>query len=251
MTTHIHLEHGMTILKARLEHPFPGVPGATSPAAIPFVTLSREVCAGATTLGRALLPKLNAQFGEEGQEWVLLDKDLVNYALTRHDLSERLARYLPEDQVSGIEATIGEIIGLHPSIWELEHQVAQTIVQLAHVGRFIFVGRAAHLLTQSLPGGFHVRLVAGKESRLRRFMEAYDCGIGEAESRLDQADIARRRFVRSHFGRDITDPHTYDLVINTDRIPAASATPLVLEGLRQRLESARNPACEPAISNGS
>jgi len=237
MTTHIHLEHGMSILKTRLEHPFPGAPGGTSRAVLPFVTLSREVCAGATTLGRALLPKLNAQFGEDGQEWVLLDKDLVNYALTRHDLSERLARYLPEDQVSGIEATIGEIIGLHPSIWELEHQVAQTIVQLAHVGRFIFVGRAAHLLTQSLPGGFHVRLVAGKEARIRRYMELHGCSADEAEANLDQADLGRRRFVRSHFGKDVSDPHTYDLIINTDRISSGTAAALVLEGLRQRIES--------------
>lgn len=241
MTTHIHLEHGMSILKARLETPFPGAPNSTIPSAVPFITLSREVCAGATTLGRALVPKLNESFGGDGQEWVLLDKDLVNHALTRHDLSERLARYLPEDQISGIESAIGEIIGLHPSIWDLERKVAETIVQLAHVGRFVFVGRAAHLLTESLPGGFHVRLVAGKDARIRRFMEMNSCGAAEAEARLDQADLARRRFVRSHFGKDVTDPHTYDLVINTDRIPALSATSLVLEGLRLRLEKAKAP----------
>jgi cytidylate kinase len=238
----------MTILKARLETPFPGARNAASPADVPFITLSREVCAGATTLGRALLPGLDEAFGEKGQEWVLLDKDLVNYALTRHDLSERLARYLPEDQISGVEATIGEIIGLHPSIWELEHQVAQTIVQLAHVGRFIFVGRAAHLLTKSLPGGFHVRLVAGRDARIRRFMELHGCGADEAESRLDQGDLARRRFVRSHFGGDINDPHTYDLVINTDRISCATARALVLEGLRQRVAAAREPGLAPGES---
>ena len=88
------------------------------------------------------------------------------------------------------------------------------------MGRIVFVGRASHLLTQSLPGGFHVRLVAGKETRIRRLMELQHVGEGEARSIIERTDLGRRRFVKSHFGRDIDDPHTYDLVINTDRIRA-------------------------------
>jgi cytidylate kinase len=240
MTTHAYLEHGMTILKTRLEGPTANPGADLSNAVRPFLTLSREVCAGATTLGRLLLPRLNAEFGEAGEEWVLLDKDLVTYALTRHDLSEQLARFLPEDKVSELDAAIGEIVGLHPSIWELEHQVSQTIEQLARLGRFIFVGRAAHLLTQSLPGGFHVRLVAGRETRIRRFMELQGCDSEKAEDNIVRTDLGRRRFVKSHFGREIDDPHTYDLVINTDRISPETSAALVMEGLRRQISAARN-----------
>lgn|ERR1035438_7504170 len=239
MSAHAYLEHGVSILKARLESPNAGLSAAASHVINPFVTLSREVCAGATTLGRSLLPRLNLEFGEDGQEWVLLDKDLLGFALARHDLPEQLARYLPEDKISEIDAAIGEMIGLHPSIWELEQRVAQTIVQLAHVGRFIFVGRAAHLLTLSLPGGFHVRLVAAKEARVRRLMELQGCDTGAAESHIDRTDNARRKFVKSHFGREIDDPHTYDLVINTDRISPGAAANLVLEGLRHQMGNVR------------
>jgi cytidylate kinase len=241
MTTHAYLDHGVSILKARLGSPVPGAAPATVSASHPFITLSREVCAGATTLSHKLLPRLNAEFGEEGEEWVLLDKDLISYALARHELPEQLARFLPEDKISEIDALIGEIFGLHPSIWELEQHVAQTIVQLAHVGRIVFVGRASHLLTESLPGGFHVRLVAGKDTRVRRYMELQHVQADEAESIIERTDLGRRRFVKSHFGRDIDDPHTYDIVINTDQISPDTAATMVLDGLRQKAGSLRGP----------
>jgi cytidylate kinase len=239
MTTHAFLEHGMSILKARLASPMAGSAPTPSPEARPFITLSREVCAGATTLSRVLLPRLDSEFGQEDEQWVLLDKDLLSYALARHELPEQLARYLPEDHVSEVNSLIGEIVGLHPSIWELEERVAQTILELAHVGRIIFVGRAAHLLTQSLPGGFHVRLVASKDTRIRRAMELQGTGAREAESLIERTDHGRRRFVKAHFGRDIDDPHTYDLVINTDRVSPETAGNLVLEGLRHNAACAR------------
>jgi cytidylate kinase len=253
MTPHAYLDHGVSILKARLGSPTTGAAPAVAAAHHPFITLSREVCAGATTLSHSLLPRLNAEFGAPGEEWILLDKDLLSYALARHELPEQLARFLPEDKISEIDALIGEILGLHPSLWELEHQVAQTIVQLAHVGRIVFVGRASHLLTQSLPGGLHVRLVAGKETRIRRLMELQHVHEGEARSVIERTDLGRRRFVKSRFGRDIDDPHTYDLVINTDRILPGTAAALVIEGLRQKAACAaaspeRHPGTWPSES---
>jgi cytidylate kinase len=235
MTTHAYLDHGVSILKARLGNPQAGAAPIASVTSRPFITLSREVCAGATTLSHSLIPRLNAEFSEPGEEWILLDKDLISYALARHELPEQLARYLPEDKISEIDALIGEILGLHPSIWELEQQVAQTIIQLAHVGRIVFVGRASHLLTESIPGGFHVRLVAGMENRIRRMMELQHMDEGEARELIERTDHGRRRFVKSHFGRDIDDPHTYDIIINTDQVLPATAAAIVVEGLRQKV----------------
>lgn len=231
MSTHAYLESGMAILKARLSSPGDGTP-SPSTAVRPFITLSREVCAGATTLANRLLPILDSEFAEGGERWVLLDRDLLTYALAHHGFPEQLARFLPEDKISEVDSVIGEIMGLHPSIWALEQQVAQAIVQFAHVGRIIFVGRAAHLLTQAMPGGFHVRLVAGKETRVRRMMSLHGMTEGQAETQIEHTDLGRRRFVRSHFSKDIDDPHTYDLVINTDRISPETAAALVVEGLR-------------------
>jgi cytidylate kinase len=239
MTTHAYLENGIAILKARLAGPMTQARRETS-AVRPFITISRETCAGASTLGKLLLPRLDVEFGKEDEDWILLDKDLLTFALAHHELPETLARYLPEDKVSEIEAMIGEMVGLHPSIWNLENQVAEAIIQLAHVGRIIFVGRAAHILTRSIPGGFHVRLVASKDNRIRRLMGVEAAGADEAQTLVERTDSGRNRFVRSHFGQDINDPHSYDLVINTDRISPGTASTLVVEGLRHQIRSAES-----------
>jgi cytidylate kinase len=239
MITHSSLDSGVAILKARIASPEAGAP-STGRAVRPFITISRESGAGATTLGRLLISRLDAEFGQEGHGWRLLDKDLLNFALEHDALPKSLARYLPEDKISEIDALIGEVVGLHPSIWTLEHRVAKTIIHLADAGRVIFVGRAAHLLTHALPGGFHVRLVAPRDIRVRRLIESEGIGSKEAEAQVDRTDYGRRRFVRSHFGRDIDDPQSYDLIINTGRISPGTATALVIEGLRHQVRIAND-----------
>jgi cytidylate kinase len=51
---------------------------------------------------------------------------------------------------------------------------------------------------------------------------------------VDSTDLARRRFVKTKFGTDIDDPHTYDLVVNTDLMPPETVAAVVMEGFKQR-----------------
>ncbi|MFA5057616.1 MAG: cytidylate kinase-like family protein, partial [Opitutaceae bacterium] len=201
----------------------------------PFITISRETGAGATTLGQLLLPLLDRQFGPGNQRWVLLDKNLLTHALTVHHLPERLAEFLPEDRIPELRAVIGELVGLHPPLWQIEQKVTETIRQLAEIGHVIFVGRAAQLITQALPGGFHLRLVASRASRVNRMMALLNCDARSAEMHIQKNDRARRRFLKTYFDREIDDPHLYDLVINTDRVAPASAALLVAQALGDKL----------------
>lgn len=239
-STHPFLDQGLSILNVRLSNPpKPGAPGVSTAPAKPFITLSRECCAGASTLGQELIPLLDAEFGESGQNWLFLDRDLIARALNSHQLPERLAQYLPEDRISEIKALVGELVGLHPSLWQLEQKISEAIMQLADLGRVIFAGRAAYLVTRGMPGGLHVRLVAPLEVRIRRMMAMEHCSADTAAQKLASVDAARRRYVRTNFDREIDDPHLYDLVINTERITPEAAAQLVLTTLRTR---AHHPA---------
>ena len=231
------LDFGLKVLQTRLR-PVSAAPLAATAGPPPFLTLSRETGAGAATLGHHLLASLETEAGgHPAEHWALFDKDLLTCALRQQQLPGRLAEFLPEDRVSEITATIGELVGLHPSLWELEHQVMAAILQLAHLGRVILIGRAAHLITHSLPGGLHVRLVAPLESRIHRVMAAQECSAAEAEARILKSDRARERYVRTNFGHAAGDQLDFDLVINTDRIPPSQAAPLVLGALQKRLDS--------------
>lgn len=234
MPQRTYLERGLSVLEARLQNPQTGFASHVTDAR-PFVTVSRETGAGATTLGKLLVPLLDESLGEEGQGWVFLDKNLLVQALARRNLPERLAEHLPEDKISEIKAVIGELVGLHPPLWELECQVAEAILQLAHMGRVILVGRASFLITRSLPGGLHVRLVASMEVRTRRMMALLECSAAEAEEYIRKIDRGRQRHLRTRFEQDIEDPHTYDLVINTDRMSPRTVAHLVARALHDRL----------------
>lgn len=250
MTQRSHVETGLSVLEARLQNPQPGVVRPTTEVR-PFITLGRETGAGATTTGQALVPLLDRAFKEQGQGWVFLDKNLLAHALASHNLPERLAQHLPEDKVSEIKAVIGELVGLHPSLWVLEHKVAEAILQLANVGRVVIAGRAAYLITQSLPGGFHVKLAASADVRIERMMRLLNCDAAAATAYIWKTDRARRRFVRTRFERDPDDPHLYDLVINTDRMSPGAVAHIILEGLRNRmldLETANRPGSTSPFS---
>lgn len=236
-TTHTYLEHGLSILHAKLQ---PSRTDSRSPltaSARPFLTLSRESCAGATALGEYLVPLLDEHLGTDGRSWMFLDKDLLTKALTQHHLPEHLAHFLPEDRLPEIQGLIGEIVGLHPPLWDLEHRVAEAILQIAKLGGVIFADRAAHLITRCLPAGLHVRLIAPLAARVQRMQTTRNCDAVTATGLLREADRARRRYVQANYGTELDDPHAYDLTINTDQITTATAAELVLCALQARQHS--------------
>lgn len=239
--SHPFLQQGLSIFNAQLKPSTQRFASPHSGTVYPFLTISRETCAGATTLGKHLLPLLNEQMGEEERSWMFLDKNLINHALTHHHLSEQLADYLPEDRISEIKGMIGEMVGLHPPLYELEHQVAEAILNFAKLGHVILSGRAAHLITGNLPGGFHVRLVASLETRIQRAQLNYQCDRTTALSLVNDNDSARQRHVRTNFEQNLDDPHTYDLVINTDRVTPTTAAHLVLSAMQERMAAIMPP----------
>ncbi len=239
MSQHAYLERGLTVLEARLKPAAQAGQVGYPVEPRPFITLSRETCAGATTVGQLLVPMLDEALGEPGHPWVFLDKNLIAHALAQRNLPERLAEYLPEDKISEINGIIGELTGLHPPLWELEQEVLETILQLAQVGRVILVGRASFVITKSLPAGFHVRLVASEEVRIRRMMSMLNCSEALAREQIRKADRGRRRYLRARFGDNPEDVHLYDMVINTDRISAATTGRIIVDALRDRLTGLR------------
>jgi cytidylate kinase len=248
MTPHTYLEHGLSVLHARLRTPR----ASTNPAARvdvhPFITLSRETGAGATTVGQELVPLLDRAVADDGPRWVLLDRDLLDQALKHHRLPATLAEYLPEDRISEIRATIGELVGLHPSLWQLEQKVAEAVLQLAHVGHVILAGRAAHLITRSLSGGLHVRLVASRDVRIGRVAAEMHCSRATAAEHVDKNDDARRRFVRANFDADLDDPHAYDLVVNTDHLSARATAELIVTALKRHTHEPSALSVRPTLT---
>lgn len=257
MSQRASIETGLSVLEARLRSPQEGQ-GPRGARVRPFITFGHETAAGASTVGHLLVPLLDQSIREEGPGWVFLDKNLLAQVLATHNLPERFAEFLPEDKISEIKAVIGELVGLHPSLWELEHKVSEAIMQFAYLGHVVIAGRAAYLITRSLNGGFHVRLTAPAEVRIERMTKLLQCSSAIAAAHVRDTDNARRRYVRTRFGRDVEDPQLYDLIINTGRMTPLAVAHLIAEALRSRMRDleqsgqtqSASPFAAPAARDG-
>lgn len=209
-------------------------PGSPTPPAGLFVTLSREAGAGASSLARLVADHLNCNLAPGESLWRVFDGNLVESMLRELDYPESLARFLPEDAVSEIDSSIGEIVGLHPNLWGLVQQTNFLIRQLAGEGRCILIGRGANFATAALPHGLHVRLVGDSASRAEHMARHLRISPKQAAARNTRADNARRRYVQTHFDRDIDDPRAYDLVLNTTQIPLTEAASLLVHLIAAR-----------------
>ena len=182
---------------------------------LPFVTLSRQAGAGAETVAHLLSEKLNADLATGAQPWMVFDKNLITKVLEDADLPQEIAKLVLEDKDTTVQALLGEVLGLHPSMWTIFHHTSDTILKLARLGRCIIVGRGAEIITARLKCGIHVRLVAPESTRLAHLEKHFQWDAKAAAKYLHEHDEGRRRYVKSNFQRDIDDPTLYHATLNT------------------------------------
>ncbi len=202
-----HAESYLNIQLSRSGH------GPLSTPVGPFVTVSREAGAGGSTYAQLLATRLDELLPGE-TPWTVFDRNLVETVLQSEHLSPQLARFLPEDKVSEIDASIGELLGLHPNLWSLTQRTNDLMRELARVGHVILVGRGANCATEHVANGLHVRLVASPAYRCNHIGRELNVLPAEAVNVLVRTDAARRSYVRSVFQTEITRADGYDVVFN-------------------------------------
>ncbi|MFT3829431.1 MAG: cytidylate kinase-like family protein [Opitutaceae bacterium] len=230
METHPSIEKAKAYLDLQFGRPL----GEYHASSGPFITISRECGTGGNALGAELARRLDRLNSVEDAAWTVFDRNLVGQMLEDNHLSSTLARFLPEDKISEVESSVGEIVGLHPSIWTLVHQTNNLMRRLARLGRVILVGRGGNYATEGCARGLHVRLVGSAESRAKRIARLLGLTPEQALAYGRRVDHARRDYVRSFFEADIDDSGAYDLVLNMDRFTTESAADLLVAVLRSR-----------------
>ena len=178
------------------------------------VTISRQAGSGGHSVAERLAELIKA--GEHGENWMIFDRNLVEKVLEDHKLPARLSRFMPENRISAIADTMDELFGLHPPSWILVRKTSETILHLAELGNVILIGRAANIVTRRMPHVFHVRLVSPLEKRVERLQQSNGLTAKAALKLAEEQELARRRYVKQFFAKNIDDPLLYHLVLNTD-----------------------------------
>src|SRR5262245_18529365 len=118
----------------------------------PVVMIARQSGCGAQGVAEKLAAYLEAPAQESSWPWKVFDSNLVRKVLADHKLPRRFARFMSEDRASELSDTMDELLGMHPLAWTLVRHTTETILQLAHRGNVILIGRGANVVTKNLPG---------------------------------------------------------------------------------------------------
>lgn len=109
----------------------------------------------------------------------------------------------------------------------------------------VLVGFGSMLIFAGDRDAVHVRVIAPVEVRAARIRRQYQLSRENAESILATADKKHKRFVATVFNVDLTDPHLYDLTLNTASLSADECVSAIMATIRER-EVCRVMECSTA-----
>jgi hypothetical protein len=193
----------------------------------PCITISRQTGAGADKVSEALIKFFEVFKKENAPQWTVFDKNLIEKVLEDYNLPQRLAQVMEEKKYSAIISMANELLGGQPGIWDLIHKTTRTILQLAQTGNVIIIGRGGNIITARLKNGFHIRLVASMEDRIKHVQEYYQLDRTKSVEFIKKDDIARKNYLMTYFNKNIDDPLLYHLTINTTILPYEEAAHLI------------------------
>jgi len=205
---------------------------------LPAITISRQAGARGVTVGERLCERLSLENESGSPPWTLFERNLIAEVLRENELPEALAKYLPEDKVYLVDAMMGEIVGLHPSLWTLQQQCAQTIMRLCHVGHVIIIGRGGNIIARNMPNVLHLRLVGSHDYRVEHMVRNNGMSEHQAQAYIKTEDNGRKRYIQSYFGEDIDNVDLYDEIINTDGFSDESLVDIIVATLHSKCGSA-------------
>ncbi len=182
------------------------------------LTVGREFGSGGAEIAR----KLAAQLG-----WNLLDNALVTQiaqsaqvdpALARH-YDERVDSWLHRVTRSGMWSGAFEAVAqpAGSTVFDAETVAAVAaglIREAEREGNCVIVGRGGQCALHSQPGVFHLYVYAPLASKIERVRTRPDAPA-DLEGWIREMDEMRTRYVQHHFGCEWTNPHLYNLMIDS------------------------------------
>ncbi|CAL1238850.1 AAA family ATPase [Candidatus Methylocalor cossyra] len=201
---------------------------AHQPAEPLVVTLSRDHGAGGETVARKLATCLGIP---------LYDREILERVAQRAKVDA--FKLAPHDE--GAPATVSTFLyslltGTGGELQTYRRHLYDTVLELAeHDG--LLVGRGAHLILAGRKV-FRVRIVGSRETCAQRLAEESGISVQEAERQVDDINAKRHHSIHNLYGDSIPQcsleqASRFDLVVNTDHIPPASAVPVVLLAMQQ------------------
>jgi cytidylate kinase len=196
------------------------------------VALTREAGTPGTSVAQEVGNRLN---------WPVYDRELLEHIANETGLRLSILERVDEKPQSWLQKVIDDALGV-PTVSDVTYarHLAETVLALSRLGHCVLVGRGgAHLLPPERT--LRVRLMAPREHRISVIAHRLSLSHDAAARHVDTTDHNRNTFVKTHFHRDPSDVHDYDLLLNTARWSVAECAELIIEAVR-RMERHTRPA---------
>lgn len=203
------------------------------------VTLSRQYASGGSDIARLVADALG---------WTLVDNQFVDKVAERAGMSraevaqreerspgliERLARALAVSSPEVFAAT-GEAPAAVGTEDTLVATTERVIAETVQHGDVVMVGRGAQAYLAEHGATLHVLIVAPREARIQAALDRLGISRKEAERSVDEIDEGRRRYVKTHYGREWGHPANYDLCLNSATLGYRGCADLIVAAVRGR-----------------
>jgi cytidylate kinase len=198
------------------------------------ICVSHATGAGGADLGRLVADKLGFR---------LIDEEIVTRAAESQNVNvddladvERrkslLTRILSEMAIGAAMGPPGTMAIYEPQPQpnkdSLRTLIRQAISETADEGNVVIVSHAASYALANRGNVLRVLVTASPETRVRRLVDANGLDEKQATKSIVANDAGRANYLKRFYGVAQELPTHYDLVINTDRIPADQWSELVV-----------------------
>ena len=190
------------------------------------VCISREAGAGAGTIARRVATRL---------DWKVYDHEILEAIAKRMEMPTDEVRAFDELAPSVVQDWILPLREEHyaPQETYLDH-LAKLVEAIGRAGESIIVGRGAGFL---LPRGetLSVRIMAPLKVRAVRLAERMGVSVRTARRAARDLDRRRNQFERTMYRVDPTDPHNYDLVLDSNSLGLSIAAEVIIKAVESGL----------------
>jgi cytidylate kinase len=224
--------------QAQPGHPEPA-PATQAAQAHPFtISISREVGALGTAVGRAVGARLG---------WPVYDQEIIDKVGAEMRKPTFQLQAIDERPAGLFEKFLATLLGeyhVSPDTY-LKYLIA-TIRALGVVGHCVIVGRGSFCILPPT-STLRVRLVGDRADRVRTIARQRGLTEREAVAWVDATENERILFVKRYFKTDPADPHLYDLVLNVSRLSLDECADTIADLVR-RLEGRPGHQATPAAA---
>lgn len=186
-----------------------------------IITISREFGAGGRTIGREVANKLGIAFYDRD---IILKTAQESTELTADDIR----RFEEKTHIDvGFTQSLFDYYSrpIDEKIWEAQRKA---IRNLAEKESCVIVGRNADYILREFDHLLRVFVYANKDWRVKHLSTLMEGSYAEIESKMNQADKARKNYCSKLTGKVYGDAHNYDLSINTGKLGFDKAVELIL-----------------------